>query len=227
MNDNKKLIYLAAPYSDKDPWIMENRFQLINKAASVLMSRGVYVFSPISHTHPIAVASNGDLPRGWEFWEEYDKLMIRNCSEMYVLCLDGWEASIGVKAEMKIAKELNINITYIYYDELIYSTITSPNKEIDDNNKKSLDNNYENDLKLIAFVLYLESWRYDMDEKIVDMISDGDNKSKRWKKHWLPHKNDDHFGDCTNAPISCHRCIMDELFKDAKTILECYNNSSS
>ena len=76
------------------------------------MAAGVYVFSPISHTHPIAEA--GSLPTGWEFWEAYDNIMLSRCTKLIVLMLDGWKESKGVAAEIKIAEKLGIPIVYIH-----------------------------------------------------------------------------------------------------------------
>ena len=113
-----ELIYLATPYSHKDPKVMEKRFDDVNKVAAKLMSEGFYVFSPISHTHPIKLAgslSGGvrSLPGGWDYWEGFDRTMIKNCKCLVVLKLEGWEQSTGVQAEIKIAKELGLSVEYI------------------------------------------------------------------------------------------------------------------
>jgi len=105
------MIYLASPYSHDDPKIREERFNKVNKAAASLMSQGLIIFSPISHTHPIALA--GALPLGWAFWHEYDYEFISMCNKVLVLKLEGWENSIGVNAEIAIAQELCIEIEYI------------------------------------------------------------------------------------------------------------------
>lgn len=107
----KKLTYLACPYSHPDPDVRERRFRAVNKAAGVLMKKGMLVFSPISHTHPIAV--DCDLPKGWDFWHQYDRAFIEASERMFVLMLDGWQQSIGVAAEIKIAEELGIPVEYI------------------------------------------------------------------------------------------------------------------
>lgn len=106
-----ELIYLACPYSDPDLNVRIRRFELVNLAASKLMGEGKYVFSPISHTHPIAIA--GKLPTGWQFWETYDRIILSRCQKLIVLKLAGWDKSTGVTAEIQIAKELNIPIEYI------------------------------------------------------------------------------------------------------------------
>ena len=112
-----KLVYLATPYSSKDPAIKEERFQKVNKVAAKLIANGEIVFSPISHTHPIALA--GELPGGWEFWDEFDRTYLKCCYKLYVLMLDGWEESTGVQAEIKIAKELRLEIEYLKFEDFI------------------------------------------------------------------------------------------------------------
>lgn len=110
----KRLTYLACPYSHKERYMMVARHLLVNRFAAKLMAEGHFVFSPISHTHPIADEQN--LPRGWEFWECYDKTMIGCCDDLLVLCLPGWETSTGVQAEIKIAEDMGIPIDYAQYE---------------------------------------------------------------------------------------------------------------
>lgn len=105
------LIYLAAPYSHPDPAVMDRRFHEINAVAAQLMQSGEFIFSPISHTHPIAMA--GGLPTGWDFWEKYDRAILSACCEVRVLMLDGWRESRGVTAEIAIAIKLGLPVTYI------------------------------------------------------------------------------------------------------------------
>ena len=114
------LIYLATPFTDKDPAVMERRFQVVNRVASKLMSDGIHVFSPISHCYPIAL--EGGLPKGWEFWEAYDRVMLKACTRLIVLMQDGWKESVGVNNEIKIANELGIPVEYMSpITQIIYS----------------------------------------------------------------------------------------------------------
>lgn len=105
------LAYLAVPYQHVDRSVMVERFNTVNCVAARLMAEGRYIFSPISHTHPIAEC--GDLPRGWEYWHGYDRAMLSCCSTLIVLRLPGWDESIGVQAEIRIAQELGLAIEYI------------------------------------------------------------------------------------------------------------------
>ena len=111
-----ELIYLACPYMHSDPAVIEDRVRHVNKLAGALINEGFYIFSPISHSHPIA--KEVDLPGDWKFWEGYDRAIIAFCKGLYVFKLPGWEKSIGVAAEIKIAKEMGIPIEYIEYEDL-------------------------------------------------------------------------------------------------------------
>ena len=110
------MIYLATPYTHPDRAVRLARFRAVNKAASLLMQQGHYVFSPISHSHPIA--EEGGLPTSWEFWEKYDIEVLKMCSQVIVLMIDGWKESKGVDAEIEIAKSLGIGIVYAESDDL-------------------------------------------------------------------------------------------------------------
>mgnify|MGYP001599269435 CR=1 FL=1 len=105
------MIYLASPYSHPDPKIKERRFQDVCRYAAAMFRNGIHVFSPIAHTHPISVYGLWEWK--WEQWKEYDLEFIAMCSEMWVLMLPGWEESVGVAAEIKIAKGLGKPVRYV------------------------------------------------------------------------------------------------------------------
>jgi hypothetical protein len=107
----KPLTYLACPYSHPDRAVRVSRFKAANKAAGQLMREGHTVFSPISHTHPIAEA--GGLPLGWDFWEAFDRAYLGHSSRVIVLMADGWQESKGVNAEINIAVEMGIPVEYM------------------------------------------------------------------------------------------------------------------
>lgn len=110
------LVYLATPYTHADPRVMERRFLGVNKAAAILMKMGFLVYSPISHTHPIALA--GDLPKEWSFWGKFDTVMMSHCNCMIVLMQEGWRESKGIKEEIKIAQKLKIPFEFIKPNEI-------------------------------------------------------------------------------------------------------------
>lgn len=104
------MIYLASPYSHPDPAIRQARFEAACRYAAVLMLDGEIVYSPIAHSHPIACLC--DLPKDWGYWERSCRAMIGACDILLVLRLDGWEASVGVNAEIDIAMSLGLTLDY-------------------------------------------------------------------------------------------------------------------
>jgi len=104
------LIYLASPYSHPDAGVRQQRFEAACRAAAELFRRGATVFSPIAHSH--AICSYG-LPLDWRFWQRHDQRYLEACDEVVVLMLDGWRGSVGVQAEIAIARELGKPVTYL------------------------------------------------------------------------------------------------------------------
>ncbi len=102
-----KVIYLASPYTGNE----QANFEAVCRTAGHLMKASFFVFSPIAHTHPIAMG--GTLPTDWNYWEAYDRAMIERCDAVWVLMLDGWEESKGVTAEIEYAKYLGKDIKFI------------------------------------------------------------------------------------------------------------------
>jgi nucleoside 2-deoxyribosyltransferase len=108
------VIYLASPYSHPDPAIREQRFQAGCQAAAALLRAGHIVFSPVIHSH--VLVAHG-LPSDWEFWKHVDREHLERCDEVVVLMLDGWEESVGVAAEIRIARELGKRVRYLTEEE--------------------------------------------------------------------------------------------------------------
>ncbi len=104
------MIYLASPYSHPDPDVREQRFLAACRAAASLMRDGEFVYAPICHSHPIAQFG---LPWDWDYWEATNRAHLTRCTELFVLTIDGWIDSVGVQAEIRIAAELDMPITYI------------------------------------------------------------------------------------------------------------------
>lgn len=104
-------IYLASPYSHPSPCVRINRWNAVCRAAGELMNAGNIVFSPIAHSHPIAVQC--DLPTGWDFWHAFDRAFIEWADAVVVLQLPGWENSVGIKAEIEIAAEIGKPVEFM------------------------------------------------------------------------------------------------------------------
>ena len=103
------LIYLAQPYTGTEEE-MNYRYEMACKVTARLIMEGLFVFSPISHGHGPA---RFGLPKEFSYWEDYCELMIPKCNEIYLLTLDGWHKSVGVKAELQLAEQLGISVRTI------------------------------------------------------------------------------------------------------------------
>lgn len=104
------MIYLASPYSHPDAAVREIRFLKACRAAAQLMNKGHLIFSPIAHSHPIALCG---LPLDFAYWERFNREMLTFCESMMVLMLDGWQLSTGVQAEIRIMRGLDRPINYL------------------------------------------------------------------------------------------------------------------
>jgi hypothetical protein len=111
----KPLVYLAVPYTHADPLVREERFRIVSQCAGWLLSNAdVWVYSPITHGHPINEYSKGRADKfEWKHWAELAEHMIGLCNEFWILMLPGWEQSVGVTAEKNIAERLGLRIRYI------------------------------------------------------------------------------------------------------------------
>lgn len=105
-----KLAYLAVPYSSPSPFVREARWHASNAGAARLIREGYAVFAPISQSHPIA--RDHHLGLDWDSWAALDREMLSRCDEVHVLCIDGWQESKGIKAELAIAEELGLPVFF-------------------------------------------------------------------------------------------------------------------
>ena len=106
-----KKIYLAAPYSDKDKKVMQERFEIVTKKVGELMNQGHLVICPVTHYHPVAEMC--ELPRDWEYWKKIDMPIVEWVDEVWVLMIKGWKKSIGTQAEIQYARKLGKPVRYL------------------------------------------------------------------------------------------------------------------
>lgn len=107
-----QLAYFASPFTHTDKAHQEWNRQQACKAAGALIILGTHVISPIAHNLAVIHEMKG-LDTGWELWREQDLAMLRRCDKLIVYKLEGWETSVGVTEEIKVATELGMPIEYI------------------------------------------------------------------------------------------------------------------
>ena len=108
--------YLATPYS-KYPTGIEEAFRVACRATGKLILAGVPVYSPIAHTHPIAIYGGID-PFDYGIWIPADAPMMRAAHGLIVLKLPTWEISYGISEEIKEFSEAGKPIEYLDPEDL-------------------------------------------------------------------------------------------------------------
>lgn len=104
------MIYLASPYSHPDAAVRDARFEAACRATAELVLAGRVVFAPIVMGHPLVAHG---LAGDWQFWERFDRAVLERCDALYVLQLDGWQESAGVRAEIDIAIDLGLPVAFL------------------------------------------------------------------------------------------------------------------
>jgi hypothetical protein len=116
LQPEKKIVYLASPYTDPSPDVEEARYQEALKAAAYLTAQGYKVFSPIVHCHPIR--KQYDLPGDWNYWKEYDEAFLSISKKMFIYQLDGWKQSKGLSEEVILCNQLGVSMVTLDPEEV-------------------------------------------------------------------------------------------------------------
>lgn len=91
------MIYLAQPYSHKDPVIREERYEAALTWCAKLVD--YFPYAPIVHWHNVAIRHA--LPTEAAFWLKLNFHMIEKARNVHVLLLDGWKESNGLYEELR------------------------------------------------------------------------------------------------------------------------------
>lgn len=116
------MIYLASPYSHHATAVMRSRFQFVQSLTFELIKRDLKVFSPIAYSHQFAQLGAGAT---YETWKEFDVAMLERCDLLAVLCIDGWNESLGVGAEIGVAEMIGLPVKMIMDEPKIDATVRS------------------------------------------------------------------------------------------------------
>ena len=99
LHTNNGYWYVGTPYS-KFPGGIDAAFKAACEVTGRLIVKGVPVFSPIAHSHPIAEHAGID-PMSHEIWLEADRPMMEAAYGMIVMMLPGFDTSYGVAHEVE------------------------------------------------------------------------------------------------------------------------------
>jgi hypothetical protein len=104
-------LYLATVYSQHSKGI-HVAFEDAARAAAWFLEKGVTVFCPIAHTHPIAVHGNID-PLDHSIWIPMDKPFMSAANGLIVAKMPGWEKSKGIAIEIAEFEKAGKPIFYV------------------------------------------------------------------------------------------------------------------
>lgn len=107
--------YLATPYTKYKSGI-EKAYEDACAQASRFTRLGIPVFSPIAHTHGLAIHGKLD-PCDVALWMAVDRPFMESATLGLIVCmLDGWDASHGVSLEIDFFKEKRRPVFYVLPD---------------------------------------------------------------------------------------------------------------
>ena len=111
-----KYIYLASPYSNPDPAVREARYMAACRKTAQYASKGLAVFAPIVHSHPLVPFMDQKDCMNFDLWMKMDLPLLKDADELHILCIDGWRASRGVTREIEFATAIGIPVKQVFLD---------------------------------------------------------------------------------------------------------------
>lgn len=105
------LFYLATPYSKWADGI-HNAYVEASKLAARLLKAGHKVYSPIAHTHPLAIYGNVD-PYDHDIWLPFDEAMMDAAEGLLIAKMPGWDQSKGVAHEIKFFEDASKPVYFV------------------------------------------------------------------------------------------------------------------
>lgn len=113
------LVYLATVYSKyhAGPVVA---FEHAAALAARCLGIGIKVYSPIVHTHPIAVYGGID-PLDHKIWLAFDETMMKVSDILLVAKMVGWQESFGIAHEIEFFRERGKPVFYLDLDSLVVS----------------------------------------------------------------------------------------------------------
>ncbi|RJO72877.1 MAG: DUF1937 family protein [Myxococcales bacterium] len=103
--------YLATPYS-KYPAGLTRAFEDAAIQAARLIERGLRIYSPIAHTHPVATHGNID-PLDHDIWLALDEAMMHAAVGLIVCRMESWQESHGIKIEIEAFQKAGKPVLYM------------------------------------------------------------------------------------------------------------------
>jgi hypothetical protein len=106
-----------SPYSNPDPAKQELNYEWAKLAVVLFTMRGVPVYSPIVHSHPVAVSYN--LPGNSSYWFAQNQAFMERSGSATIFTVPGWENSQGIKEEVSEFSLLGKALSFLSPEEAI------------------------------------------------------------------------------------------------------------
>jgi len=100
------MIYLISPYTHQNALVRAERSRKVGRVMLELAQSGIHSIAPAFLGHQLEEKFKTDLP--YEFWMSWSRDLMAKCSEAYLLPLEGWRESTGVRSECELAVLLTI-----------------------------------------------------------------------------------------------------------------------
>lgn len=114
------MIYIASPYTHHDCRVEEERYKEVMRYTAYLLRKKEWCYSPIVHCHEMA--KEHQLPTTADFWFEYNFKMLKKVDNLHVLCIEGWNKSVGVASEVAWWRSVyDLPPIYIQHNPDIYT----------------------------------------------------------------------------------------------------------
>jgi hypothetical protein len=104
------MIVVSGPYSHSNPDIKQARVKAIADACVTLFQNGEMSCSPLLAGLSFIEKSEKKMPDDYSFWQKFCRAYVEIGHKLYVLDLDGWQESSGVKDEIDCALENSIPV---------------------------------------------------------------------------------------------------------------------
>lgn len=101
----------------KHPEGIEKAFEQAAWAAAKLLERGHSVYSPIAHTHPVAIYGGID-PLRHDIWLPADEPFMTAAAELWVATMPKWQESKGIAHEIAFFEAAGKPVRFLSWPDL-------------------------------------------------------------------------------------------------------------
>lgn len=128
--------YFASPYNHQDPAIKLQRFKDVAVMTMECIKAGLFVISPIAHN--VTLINETSNASGWAAWADYDIELLSRCDFMLVHCLEGWQESVGLAAEIEHCQQNDIPVIYLTTDLITPELIQTIKSAVEETRQRKL-----------------------------------------------------------------------------------------